>query len=56
MSDAQLHQLVFTDEIFSVHVNHNKLPIAYVNKILYNRNQRLSIFMKGIEDFFLLAI
>lgn len=56
MSDAQLHQLVFTAEIFSVYVNHNKLSIACVNKILYNRNQRLSIFMNIIEDFFHLAI
>lgn len=52
MSDAQLHQLVFTAEIFSVYVNHNKLSIAYVNKILYNRNQGLSIFMNIIKDFF----
>lgn len=52
MSDTQLHQLVFTAEIFSVYVNHNKLSIAYVNKILYNRNQGLSMFMNVIKDFF----
>lgn len=56
MSDAQFHQLVFTAEILSVYVNHNKLSIPYVNKILYNRNQGLFIFMSIVEDFFQLAI
>lgn len=56
MCDAQLYQLVFTAEIFSVYVNNNKLSFSCINTILYISKQRLSIFMNIIEDFFQLAI